>query len=81
MLKIGDTINEWLSPYYEIDTKGCCNLIATLNAYGPISTRLYLKSVTVLVMHELKIDYSKAPLVKLLLATAIKRVERAKKNL
>ena len=80
MLKTGNVVNEWLKDYYKIDTTNCCGIVSCLNAWPISSTRQHLRSISVVLMVELKIDRSKIGLIKLLIATAAKHVERANKK-
>lgn len=79
-VKVGDTIANWLKPVFKVDSKSCCGLINTLNAWGPQLVKQHINAVTSVMLYEFKIPNHKKALAQLMLATAANYTMRANKD-
>ena len=80
MLKVGNVVASWLEGTCELSTEHCCGVVSCLNAWPLNSIRQHLRTISFVLVHEAKLDQTKIALVKLLIATAVKHVERANKK-
>ena len=78
MLRVGDVVAEWYSKFAnkELKSVGCCNTIATMNAWGPMLCITHSRTLAAIMCTELNIHYTKKHLVKLLIATASRYCDR-----
>lgn len=82
MLRVGNVVAEWYSEFAKKELKavGCCNVVATMNAWGPTLCVQHSKTLAAIMCTELGIPREKKSLVKLLIATASRWCDRVNKS-
>lgn len=78
MLRVGDVVAKWYSEFAhkELKAVGCCNVVKTMNAWGPTLCVAHSRTLAAVMSTELSIPHHKRTLLKLLIATASRYCDR-----